>query len=62
MIFLACKLKLEINYYRVLYNVMKDFGFFQRIFLEDFFEDYSFCMVKHLSFHNSSSSVIEDSF
>jgi len=30
---------------------LKDFGFL----LEDFSEDYNFCMVKYLSFHNSSS-------
>jgi hypothetical protein len=29
-------LKFEISYYRVIINILKDFGFF----LEDFFEDY----------------------
>jgi hypothetical protein len=40
-------LKLEISYRTI--NILKDLGFFKRIFLRLYF-----CMVKHLSFHNSS--------
>ncbi len=36
-------LKLETRY-----DILKDFWFL----LEDFFEDYIFCMVKYLNFHN----------
>jgi len=39
------------NSYRV-YNILKDFGFFQRIFWRLYF-----CMVKYLSFHNSSFAL-----
>jgi len=38
---------------RVIMIILKDFGFF----LEEFFEDYNFCMVKYLSFRNSSSPL-----
>ncbi len=40
--------KLEISY-----NILKDFGFVQTTFLED----YIFAMVKYLSFHNSSFAL-----
>jgi hypothetical protein len=43
-------LKLEISY-RVIIS-RRIFSFF----LEDFFENYIFCMVKYLSFHDSSFS------
>jgi hypothetical protein len=33
--------------------MLKDFGFFKRIF----FEHYIFAMVKYLSFHNSSFAL-----
>ncbi len=46
-------LKLEISY-RLVYNILKDFGFYFYFFKRDFFEDYNFCMVKYLSFHSSS--------
>jgi len=32
---------------------LKDFGFF----LKEFYEDYKFCMVKYLQFHNSSFAL-----
>jgi hypothetical protein len=44
-------LKLEISY-RVLIS-LEGFWFL----LEDFFEGYIFCMVKYLSFHNSSLAL-----
>jgi hypothetical protein len=43
-------LKLEISY-RVI-NILKDFGFFCRIFGKLYF-----CKVKYLSFHNSSFAL-----
>jgi hypothetical protein len=50
MIFLLV-LKLEISYKVINNNILKDFGFF----LEDILKIwYIFCMVKYLSFHNSS--------
>ncbi len=44
-------LRLEISY-RVMIS-QRDFGFFQRIFVEDLY----FCMLKYLSFHNSSFAL-----
>jgi hypothetical protein len=41
-------LKLEISY-RVI-NILKDFGFFLRVFFLRLY----FCMVKYSNFHNSS--------
>jgi hypothetical protein len=43
-------LKLEITY-RVMISLMI------LVSLEDFFEDYIFCMVKYLNFHNSSFAL-----
>jgi hypothetical protein len=44
-------LKLEISY-RVMI-ILKDFGFFQSIFLKIIY----FCMVNYLNFHNSSFAL-----
>jgi hypothetical protein len=44
-------LKLEISYIELEY--LEGFWFL----LEDFLEDYIFCMVKYLSFHNSSFAL-----
>jgi hypothetical protein len=44
-------LKLEINSYRVIIMMLKDFGFVFRGVLED----HILAMVKYLSFHNSNS-------
>jgi len=48
----ALELALNCLVHKSYNNILKDFGFFFRGFF--FFEDYIFCMMKYLSFHNSS--------
>jgi hypothetical protein len=47
-------LKLEISYNRSYNNILKDFGF---LLGRGFWKDYTFCMMKYLSSHNSSFAL-----
>jgi hypothetical protein len=44
-------LKLKISYRS--YDILKDFGFL----VENFFDEYIYCMVKYLNFHHSSFAI-----